>query len=62
MPDTSTRRETGNALTMGLVLAGIVAVLILVGSVIFQSDQKGVDVTVNQPSTESPTSGDTKTP
>ena len=62
MPDTSTRRETGNALTIGLVLAGIVAVLILVGSVIFQSDQKGVDVTVNQPSTESPISGDTKTP
>ena len=62
MPDTSTRRETGNALTIGLVLAGIVAVLILVGSVLFQSDQKGVDVTVNQPSTELPTSGDTKTP
>jgi hypothetical protein len=62
MPDTSTSRETGNALTIGLVLAGIVAVLILVGSVLFQSDQKGVDVTVNQPSTESPTSGDTKTP
>jgi hypothetical protein len=62
MPDTSTSRETGNALTIGLVLAGIVAVLILVGSVFFQSDQKGVDVTINQPSTESPTSGDTKTP
>jgi hypothetical protein len=62
MPDTSTSRETGNALTIGLVMAGIVAVLILVGSVLFQSDQKGVDVTVNQPSTESPTSGDTKTP
>ena len=62
MPDTSTSRETGNALTIGLVLAGIVAVLILVGSVLFQSDQKGVDVTVNQPSTESPISGDTKTP
>lgn len=62
MPDTSTSRETGNALTIGLVLVGIIAVLILVGSVLFQSDQKGVDVTVNQPSTESPTSGDTKTP
>ena len=62
MPDTSISRETGNALTIGLVLAGIVAVLILVGSVLFQSDQKGVDVTVNQPSTESPISGDTKTP
>ena len=61
MPDTSTSRETGNALTIGLVLAGIVAALILVGSVFFQSDQKGVDVTVNQPSTESPITGD-KTP
>ena len=62
MPDTSISRETGNALTIGLALAGIVAVLILVGSVLFQSDQKGVDVTVNQPSTKSPISGDTKTP
>ena len=62
MPDTSTNRETGNALTIGLVLAGIVAVLILVGSVFLQPDQKGVDVTANQPSTESPTTGDTKTP
>jgi hypothetical protein len=62
MPDTSTSRETGNALPIGLLLAGIVAVLILVGSVFFQSDQKSVDVSVNQPSTESPTSGDTKTP
>ena len=48
-------------MTIGIVLAGIVAALILVGSVFFQSDQKGVDVTVNQPSTESPTTGD-KTP
>ena len=57
MPDIPTNRETGNAMTIGIV-AGIVAALILVGSVFFQSDQKGVDVTVNQPSTESPTTGD----
>ena len=62
MPDIPTNRETGNALTIGIVLAGIVAVLILVGSVFLQSDQKGVDVSVNQPSTELPTTGDTKTP
>ena len=61
MPDTPTIRETNNALTIGIVLAGIVAVLILVGSVFLQSDQKGVEVTVNQPSTESPMRGD-KTP
>ena len=57
-PRYSPNRETGNAMTIGIVLAGIVAALILVGSVFFQSDQKGVDVTVNQPSTESPTTGD----
>ena len=57
MPDIRSNRETGNALTIGIVLAGIVAALILVGSVFFQSDQKSVDVTVNQPSTESPTTG-----
>jgi hypothetical protein len=57
MPDIRSNRETGNALTIGIVLAGIVAAL-MVGSVFFQSDQKGVDVTVNQPSTESPTTGD----
>ena len=67
MPDISTSRATGRrhseiTLTVSLVLAGVVAILILVGSVFFQSDQKGVDVTVNQPSTESPTSGDTKMP
>ena len=67
MPDTSTSRATGRrhseiTLTVSLVLAGVVAILILVGSVFFQSDQKGVDVTANKPSTESPTSGDTKMP
>ena len=60
MPDIPSNRETGNAMTIGIVLAGIVAALILVGSFFLQSDQKGVDVTVNQPSTESPTTGETK--
>ena len=67
MPDTSTSRATGRrhseiTLTVSLVLAGVVAILILVGSVFFQSDQKGVEVTVNQPSTKSPTSSDSKMP
>ena len=60
MPDIPSNRETGNAMTIGIVLAEIVAALILAGSVFFQSDQKGVDVSVNQPSTELPTTGDTK--
>ena len=67
MPDTSTSRATGRrhsdiTLTVSLVLAGVVAILILVGSIFYSSDQKGVYVTANQPSTESPTTGDTKTP
>ena len=58
MPDIPSNRQTGNAMTIGIVLAGIVAALILIGSVFFQSNQKGVDVTVNQPSTKSPITGD----
>ena len=58
MPDIPSNRQTGNAMPIGIVLAGIVAALILMGSVFFQSEQKGVDVTVNQPSTESPITGD----
>jgi hypothetical protein len=46
---------------IGLVLAGVVAVLILAGSVFLKADQSG-DVTSTQPTTESPTTGDTKTP
>jgi hypothetical protein len=59
MPNTPTKRD--NTLTIGLVLAGVVAVLILAGSVFFKADQSG-DVTSTQPTTESPTTGDTKTP
>ena len=57
MPDTLTSGTTGRThraitLTVSLVLAGVVAILILVGSVFFTPDQKGVDVTTNQTSTE----------
>jgi hypothetical protein len=57
MPDTLTSRATGRThraitLTVSLVLAGVVAILILVGSVFFTPDQKGVDVTTNQTSSE----------
>ena len=67
MPDTPTNRATARThrditLSVSLVLAAVVAILILVGSIFFSSDQKGVDVTANQPSTESATTGDTKTP
>jgi hypothetical protein len=41
MPNAPTNRETDNALTIGLVLAGIVAILILVGFVSFTPDQEG---------------------
>jgi hypothetical protein len=39
MPDTSPSkdvRDTGNALTIGLVMAGVVAVLIVAGSRLFR--------------------------
>ena len=57
MRDTLTSGTTGRThraitLTVSLVLAGVVAILILVGSVFFTPDQKGVDVTTNQTSTE----------
>ncbi len=57
MPDTLTSRATGRThraitLTVSLVLAGVVAILILVGSVFFTPSQKDVDVTTNQTSTE----------
>ena len=65
MPDTSTKKDiarkaSDNALTIGLVLAGLVAVIVL-GSSVFDAGQKG-DVTATQPSTQSPTTGETKTP
>ena len=66
MPDTSTKKDiarkaSDNALTIGLVLAGLVAVLVLIGSSVFDAGQKG-DVTATQPSTQSQTTGETKTP
>jgi uncharacterized membrane protein affecting hemolysin expression len=51
--------KSDKAMTIGLVLAGIVVALILAGSVFNQTSQEHQ---VNQPSTESPISGDTKTP
>ena len=42
------------ALTIGLVLAGVVAFLVLAGATFFNSDEKKVDVTANPPSTEAP--------
>ena len=59
MPENPTSRNPTHSsrdtsLIIGLVLAGVVALLILAGSVFLGSDQKGVDVTATQPSTESP--------
>ena len=57
MPDTLTSGATGRThraitLTVSLVLAAVVAILILVGSVFFTPDRKDLDVTTNQTSTE----------
>ena len=59
MPENPTSRQPpqtsrDTSLIIGLVLAGVVALLILAGSVFVGSDQKGVDVTATQPSTSSP--------
>ena len=60
MPENPTSRQPpqtsrDTSLIIGLVLSGVVALLILAGSVFVGSDQKGVDVTATQPSTSSPT-------
>ena len=60
MPENPTSRQPpqtsrDTSLIIGFVLAGVVALLILAGSVFVGSDQKGVDVTATQPSTSSPT-------
>ena len=49
-----TQKSQTDPLTIGLVLAGVVAVLILAGATFFNSDEKKVDVTANPPSTEAP--------
>ena len=49
-----TQKSQSDPLTIGLVLAGVVAVLILAGATFFNSDEKKVDVTANPPSTEAP--------
>ena len=46
--------QSDSALTIGLVLAGVVAFLVLAGATFFNSDEKKVDVTANPPSTEAP--------
>ena len=64
MPDRPTSPDrpvdTGEGQTDNMVLAGIalvtaLAILLLIGSAFFISDQKSVDVSATQPTTESPT-------
>ena len=49
----TSRKATGNAVTIGLVLAAVVATFVLFGPVLLKSDQKSVDVVATQP-TDSP--------
>jgi hypothetical protein len=61
MPYSNTGRETA----IGLVFAGVLAILILVGSIFFfkpEPEQQRADDPLTQPSTESPTTSGTKTP
>jgi hypothetical protein len=59
MPNGPTSRETDGkgadgVLSIGLVLAAVVATFILFGPVLFKADQKSVDVAATQQPTESP--------
>ena len=47
-PETS-RKDTGDAVTIGLVLAAVVVTFVLFGPVVLKSDQKSVDVVATQP-------------
>ena len=47
------RKNTGDAVTIGLVLAAVVETFVLLGPVLLKSDQKSVDVVATQ-STDSP--------
>ena len=47
------RKDTGDAVTIGLVLAAVVATFVLFGPVLLKSDQKSMDVVATQP-TDSP--------
>ena len=47
------RKDTGDAVTIGLVLAAVVATFVLFGPILLKSDQKSMDVVATQP-TDSP--------
>ena len=47
------RKDTGDAVTIGLVLAAVAATLVLFGPVLLKSEQKSMDVVATQP-TDSP--------
>jgi hypothetical protein len=50
----TSRKDTGDAaVTIGLVLAAVVATFVLFGPILLKSDQKSVDVVATQP-TDSP--------
>jgi S-methylmethionine-dependent homocysteine/selenocysteine methylase len=45
----TSRKDTGDAVTIGLVLAAVVATLVLFGPVLLKSDEKSMDVVATQP-------------
>ena len=47
------RKDTGDAVTIGLVLGAVVATFVLFGPVLLKSEQKSMDVVATQP-TDSP--------
>jgi len=53
MPDTPAKRD--NTLMIGLVLAVVIAVLILAGATIFNSGSTDTNVTVTEPTQQTPT-------
>ena len=45
----ASRKDTGDTVTIGLVLAAVVATFVLFGPALLKSDQKSVDVVATQP-------------
>ena len=65
MPNTpvDTRESrVDNSVMIGIVLAVVFAILLIVGSSMFNARDKSVDVGTTQPNVEQPATGETKKP